>query len=264
MLDERVSRLIDRSEHRYHGKYRAFVADNADPENRGRLRLRVPSVLGEDILTGWALPCAPYGGAAGQGFFFVPDQDAGVWAEFEGGLLEFPIWVGTFWAKPGGTVEVPPPADGQSPPTSKIIATAKHTIEFADDDDAAAIYITDGANNNTVTLDDNGVVVEDTNGNTITMDSNGVVVEDANGNKVTMDSQGITLKAAQIKVGDGASSEKLVLGTTLAQMLLKLQTAFMTHMHTGNLGAPTTPPTPLDPNLPLVWTQALSQKHVVE
>src|SRR5882672_9880548 len=150
MLDERVSRLVDKSEHRYHGKYRGFVSDNADPENRGRLRLRIPNVLGEDVVSGWALPCAPYGGTAGQGFFFVPDNDAGVWVEFERGLLEFPIWVGTFWAKPGGAVEVPPPADSQSPPTSKIIKTGKHTIELADEDGSEAIRITDDANSNKV------------------------------------------------------------------------------------------------------------------
>ncbi|MGE5205784.1 MAG: phage baseplate assembly protein V, partial [Chlamydiota bacterium] len=90
--------LMDRMEARFYGKYRAFVADNADQENRGRLRLRIPDVLGNDVVSGWALPCAPYGGTAGQGFFYIPDKDAGVWVEFEQGNLDYPIWVGTFWA----------------------------------------------------------------------------------------------------------------------------------------------------------------------
>ncbi|HKQ69134.1 MAG TPA: phage baseplate assembly protein V [Polyangiaceae bacterium] len=245
MMEERLARLIQRTEHCYYGKYRASVVDNADPEKRGRLRLKIPSVLGENVVSGWALPCAPYGGAAGQGFFFIPDVDAGVWVEFEEGQLEYPIWVGTFWAKPGGSVEVPPPGDGQSPPTSKIIRTTKHVIELADDESAPKIQITDEGNNNLITLDNAGIVVED-----------------KNGNKLTLDSAGVTIKAAQIKVGDGASSEKLVLGTTLASLLDSFQTALMTHTHTGNLGAPTTPPVP--PLTPQVWTQALSQHHLVE
>src|SRR5205814_7880539 len=56
-----------------------------------------------EVVSGWALPCAPYGGAAEQGFFFIPEVDAGVWVEFEAGNLDFPVWVGTFWSKPGGS-----------------------------------------------------------------------------------------------------------------------------------------------------------------
>lgn len=151
---------MDRIEARFYGKYRAFVADNADQENRGRLRLRIPDVLGNNVVSGWALPCAPYGGTAGQGFFYIPDKDAGVWVEFEQGNLDYPIWVGTFWAKPGGTTEVPPPGDSQSPPTSKIIKTKNHTIELADADGSETIIITDSKNKNVVTLDQNGVKVE--------------------------------------------------------------------------------------------------------
>jgi uncharacterized protein involved in type VI secretion and phage assembly len=150
---------MDRMEARFYGKYRAFVADNADQENRGRLRLRIPDVLGNNVVSGWALPCVPYGGTAGQGFFYIPDKDAGVWVEFEQGNLDYPVWVGTFWAKPGGTTEVPPPGDSQSPPTSKIIKTKNHTIELADAGGSEAIKITDAKNKNVVTMDQNGVKV---------------------------------------------------------------------------------------------------------
>lgn len=156
MNNEMTSRLLEEVDSRFYGKYRAFVSDNADPENRGRLRLQIPDALGDSIISGWALPCAPYGGSAGQGFFFIPDKDAGVWVEFEQGNLDYPVWVGTFWAKPGGTTEVPDPASSQSPPTSKIIQTANHTIELADADGSEAITITDNANNNVVSLSKDG------------------------------------------------------------------------------------------------------------
>lgn len=131
-MDDVLARLLEKVENRYYGKCRAFVVDNADPENRGRLRLRIPSVLGKDVVSGWALPCAPYGGAADQGFFFIPEKDAGVWVEFEAGNLDYPIWVGAFWGKPGGNTEVP--EEAQSDVTlQRVIKTSSGTLILLDD-----------------------------------------------------------------------------------------------------------------------------------
>ena len=100
MMDELVADIARKLQRTYYGKYRAFVIDNKDPHQLGRVRLKIPSVLGDEI-TSWALPCVPYGGTAGLGWFVVPDVDAQVWAEFEEGDLRHPIWVGTFWQKQG-------------------------------------------------------------------------------------------------------------------------------------------------------------------
>ena len=66
-----------------------------------------PGWLGDEVVTGWAMPCVPYGGSVDLGFTFIPEVKAGVWIEFEEGDLEFPLWVGTFWSKPGGKSEAP-------------------------------------------------------------------------------------------------------------------------------------------------------------
>jgi uncharacterized protein involved in type VI secretion and phage assembly len=246
MTDDLLARLLDKVEHRFYGKHRAFVVDNSDPQKRGRLRLRVPSVLGPDVVSGWALPCAPYGGRAGRGFFFIPEKDDGVWVEFEAGLLEYPVWVGTFWSQPGGTTEVPPPADQQSPPTSKVIKTGKHTIEFADEDNKEAITVTDT-----------------TNKNTITIDKNGVLVVDGNGNKIKLESGGVTIESSKIKVGAGAT-DKLVKGDTLKTLLDVWYKLLATHVHpNGNMGSPTGPAVTLASAAPDL-SSALSSAHVVE
>jgi hypothetical protein len=244
MSDDLLARLLDKVEHRFYGKYRGFVRDNNDKENRGRLRLSIPSVLGPDVVSGWAMPCAPYGGHAGCGFFFIPEVDDGVWVEFEGGLLEYPVWVGTFWAKPGGTTEVPPPADSQNPPTSKIIKTLKHTIELADGSEA--------------------IFISDSQKNKVTLDANGVLVEDGNGNKIKLESGGVTVESKAIKLGSGAS-DKMVKGDTLQQLLSTWYAAISNHVHpNGNMGSPTGPSPMLIQSLVPQLSQALSTKHSVE
>lgn len=269
-MDELLARLVEKVENRYYGKYRAFVVDNADPEDRGRLRLRIPSVLGDEIVSGWALPCAPYGGAADQGIFFIPEVEAGVWVEFEAGVIDYPVWVGTYWAKPGGESEVPKPngADGseegsvQSPPTRKIIKTVKgHTIQLEDADGDEMVLLVEATNNNVVVLNKDGIKITDAKQNTVTMDDSGIKIEDKNGNVVTMESAGVTVKAAQINIGDQAT-EPLVLGTALATALTTWYTAFAAHTHVGNLGAPTSPPTP--PVSPIDISSALSPTNKVK
>ncbi|HEV2708098.1 MAG TPA: phage baseplate assembly protein V [Pyrinomonadaceae bacterium] len=287
MNDELLTRLVERVESRFYGKYRAFVVDNADPEKRGRLRVKVPSVLGDEVVSGWALPCAPYGGAPDEGFFFIPPTGAGVWVEFEAGNLEYPVWVGAFWSKPGGEPETPKinAADGskqdtQHPPTRKILKTQKgHTLQFEDADDDEMILLveaknghvvslnkdgiktTDGANGHEVFLDSSGVTVTDgvNGGNKITLSSGGVTVEDKNGNKITMGAGSVEIVSTSIKLGGAAAIEPMVLGLQFQMAVQQFLTMLATHTHVGNLGAPTSPPvTPMLLNVPL------SAKHKVE
>jgi uncharacterized protein involved in type VI secretion and phage assembly len=209
MIEEMMARLIEKVESRFYGKYRALVVDNADPENRGRLKLSIPSVLTGDVVSAWALPCAPYGGAPDQGIFFIPEVGAAVWVEFEAGLLDYPIWVGTFWAKPGGSSEVPKPGDSQSPPTRKIMRTLKgNSIEMEDKDSEEVFIIkyNDGSKTNVVTMDKNGIAIVDANQNKVTLDANGAVIEDKSQNKIEMTSASINiLPAVQIKLGSSAA-----------------------------------------------------------
>ena len=79
-------------ERRFWGKYRGVVTDDSDPLAKGRLRARVPAVLGDEP-SGWALPCVPYLGS-GEGPALAPPVGSGVWIEFEEGDLSRPIWVG--------------------------------------------------------------------------------------------------------------------------------------------------------------------------
>ena len=97
----------------------------------------------------WCTPCVPYAGD-GVGFAFIPETGAGVWIEFEGGDVSYPIWSGCYWR----AGEVPPDAK----PKVKAIVTPEGNKVVLDDDNKS-IVLTD-PNGNTVTLDSNGVTVE--------------------------------------------------------------------------------------------------------
>jgi uncharacterized protein involved in type VI secretion and phage assembly len=224
--DEVLARLIQRVDGRYYGKYRGQVTDNNDPSNLGRVKASVPRVLGTEN-TGWALPAFIYGGASEQGFFAVPDVGAGVWIEFEGGDLSYPIWTGT-WFTSG---DIPESAQ----PGKKVLKTkAGHKMVL--DDDGGTLEITDS------------------NGNTITMDSSTVKVAAGNATKVVIDAQ-------QIELVEN-STHPVVLGDELLQYLQQIVQVFQQHMHPGEttpVGGPVTPMPPTPP-MPSPTSSLLSTK----
>lgn len=99
----------DLSDKRFYGVYRGVVANNEDPDNLGRLKLRVPQLLGVAI-TNWAWPVLPIGvsilnvgtpgttaGVTDATVSVEPiAPGSGVWVMFEGGDPNFPLWIGRF------------------------------------------------------------------------------------------------------------------------------------------------------------------------
>jgi len=257
-MEHVLERLAQEARDRYYGKYRGFVVDNEDPDQKGRVTVRIPSVLGDQV-SGWALPCLPFGGLLEQGLFMIPEPDAQVWVEFEEGNKDKPIWVGVFWQQ-GSDV---PEATGGAPTRRLIKTVSGHLLMFEDAEGEEAITLrhsggaeitidpngtittTDGAQNS-ITMDAEApsITISDANGNTITTDSSGTVINDANGNSIELTASGITVKSAKItlegqlvEVG-GAGGEPIIKG----QSFLAL---FATHIHTSPfLGIPTSPPIP--------------------
>ena len=93
MNDQAMMELLDRIRNRFYGKYRGSVTD-VDASTL-RIKAKVPAVLG-DQESGWCMPCVPYAGK-NVGMAFLPEQGSGVWIEFEGGDVSYPIWTGCYW-----------------------------------------------------------------------------------------------------------------------------------------------------------------------
>ncbi len=162
------------SNNTFYGKYRGVVTDINDPLMIGRIRAKVPDVMGEDE-SGWAMPCAPFGGQS-MGFFALPKTGAGVWIEFEHGDPDYPIWSGCWW---GSLAEMPPVL--LAPPYKKMmIKTEGGTIVILDD--------TPGVG---------GITLETASGQKIVMNS--INIEITNGQGAS-----IKLTGPQVSINNGA------------------------------------------------------------
>lgn len=146
MNDQMILDILERVRNRFYGKYRGTVTD-IDPDTL-RIKAKVPTVL-QQQKTGWCMPCVPYAGKD-VGLAFLPEAGAGVWIEFEGGDVSKPIWTGCYWR----TDEQPTDA---TPQVKVIVTKSKHKILL--DDDEGTIIITD-ANENKLTLDASGIILE--------------------------------------------------------------------------------------------------------
>jgi Type VI secretion system/phage-baseplate injector OB domain len=146
--DEILVDVLDRLRNRFFGKYRGVVTQ-VDAATM-RIKATVPAVL-TDQPTGWCRACVPYAGAK-QGFAFLPEAGTGVWIEFEGGDVSYPIWTGCFWHDN----EAPPQATEK---VRAIVTKGGITILLDEGTDTTTVTITD-RNNNKITLNSDGVTLQ--------------------------------------------------------------------------------------------------------
>ena len=216
LLDTSSSPSRGESGARHYGKYRGLITDNRDPRNLGRLKARVPEVLGT-VESGWALPALPYAGR-NQGAYAVPPVGAGVWIEFEAGDVSRPIWTGCWW----GEGQLPANETGQAATPVRKICRSENGLLVALDDDARTITLSDA--------DGTNLIVIKTQEQQINVRAAMKVVVDA----------------PQIELVNGAA-HPLVFGDSLLQYLNQLVMLFNSHLHPGQLAAGVFPVTPCPP-----------------
>lgn len=164
---------------RYYGIYRGFVVDVADPEERGRVRVQVPSIgqrRKDDVpLNIWALPCQPglsVGKRGGQmhGLFVPPNLGDQIWVSFESGRPELPVYMGGWLSQNNFAGDE---LIHQNALRKGIRTASGHYIRLSDDGDDFHVTISKGDGSGgpsgtflTMTKDEE-VIVATKNGNVI-------------------------------------------------------------------------------------------------
>jgi hypothetical protein len=216
-----VSEMLGVMERSFFGKYRGLVKDNQDPTGRGRLKVIVPAILGDQQV--WALPCTPYAGD-NMGFYTMPEPETGVWVEFEAGDTSYPIWVGCFWA------------DDQAPRNER------------GDDATPPLKIIRSKKGLMVTLNDKDQVItaSDKDGNNL------ITIEVQQGKVTVKGTIKVVVEAPQIELVEN-STHPVVFGDKLLEYLIKLVVSLQAHTHVPS-------PPAVVPLLPIATPDLISTK----
>lgn len=117
-------RSLEQDSTKFPYQYRGVVLDNNDPEQKGRVRIRVHSVFDSNIPVAklpWAVPAQPIFSGSGSGFghFAVPEVNSQVWVFFEGGDFNQPV----YWAEAPTGVHGLPSERTTSYPNRRVVKT---------------------------------------------------------------------------------------------------------------------------------------------
>lgn len=182
---------------RYYSLYRAEVMDNDDPQNRGRIRVMVP-FISQEALDEWAIPVTPYGGNK-YGTFFPPEKGDYVWVMFENGDMNYPIYVGGWWA------------EGETPDGFSITRRGIRTknCELYFDDKNNVIKAT--TPNAEIKVDDTAKEINiKTQATEISLDEGAKKITIKADTNVTVEATSVQVNADSIKCGSGASKTVLL------------------------------------------------------
>jgi uncharacterized protein involved in type VI secretion and phage assembly len=164
----------------------AVVAQNRDDSGLARVRVNYPwhSTPGESY---WARIASPMAGK-NRGAYFLPEVGDEVLVAFERGDLRFPYVVGALW----NGVEKSPSTNGDGNNNVRLIRTPKgHQLSFDDGKPGQVqLKLADGKS---LTIDDNGIVLDDNQGTKVTIDTKG-------GTVTVQAARSLSLKAPQISI----------------------------------------------------------------
>lgn len=145
---------------RYEGIYRAVVVDNIDPEKRARLKINIPAIHPpeEKANLPWADCCTNVAGN-GRSNMMIPKKDDVVFIMFEMADPHYPVWIGSWFASPGGVSELPTELQSAVGKHYVIKTDSGHSIDISDETGKVFIDIKTAGGNH-IKLDDTGAKID--------------------------------------------------------------------------------------------------------
>ena len=190
---------------RLYGVYPALVTDVQDPDNQGRVQVKLPFVEESDggSALAWARLATMMAGGD-RGTWFIPEVDDEVLVAFTAGDPRRPVVIGALW----NGVDAPPETMDSANNVRSVTSRSGHKLTFDDTAGAEKVELkTNGGH--TFTLDDAAggtVTLAHSNGATIKIDAAGNIEITANVKVKINAPAGLDVTAAMVTVNAAMSS----------------------------------------------------------
>ncbi|MGA7730499.1 MAG: phage baseplate assembly protein V [Chloroflexia bacterium] len=188
---------------RMYGVYPALVQSITDPDQQGRVRIRLPwspdsSGAGYEA---WARLATLMAGKD-RGTWFIPDVGDEVLVSFEGGDPRRPYVIGALW---NGKDAPPEQMDDGGQNNKKVIVSRNDIRIILDDTEGQETVTVQTPGGQSVVLKDGpgSVEITDSNGNSLKMESSGITLKTTA--KLTIQAGTINVTAGQVSVNSGMS-----------------------------------------------------------
>lgn len=187
----------------FNGVYPAIVIDNADPENVGRVKVRLPC-LGASEEEGYGIwaRLATLMAGNNRGTWFIPDVSDEVLISFEGGDPSRPYVIGCLW---NGNDKPPESMDGIGENNRKVLQSRSGVKITLDDTGGQEQLILETPGGQKITMKDGPGSLEmiDSNGNSVKLERTGVTITTSA--KVTINASATEITAGMLTVNSGLS-----------------------------------------------------------
>jgi len=186
---------------RFYGAHPALVTDIVDPDQLGRVKVRLPwsPDTGDAFYEAWARQATLMAGA-GRGTWFIPDVGDEVLVVFEGGDPRRPYVIGALW---NGADAPPETMDGGGNNNRKTIQGRSGLRISLDDRNSQESLTLETPGGQTVVLKDGpgAIEVRDSNGNQVRLETGGITITSAA--KVTVNAGVVEVSTAMLTVNAG-------------------------------------------------------------
>jgi phage baseplate assembly protein V len=185
----------------FNGFWPAVVIDNVDPDNSGRIKVRLPraSGLGKEDLETWARIATLMAGN-NRGTWFIPDVNDEVLVGFAGGDVRQAYVIGALWS----STSVPPETmDGDN--NRKVLRSRSGVKITLDDQSGQESFLVETPGGQKLVLKDGpgSIEITDSNGNAVRFAAAGITVNASA--KVTINASVVEVNSGMINVNAGMS-----------------------------------------------------------